>query len=370
MIRLANSSMLLSSLLGLGRQGAAGDDAANLVRMATTRADQALKAAPAKTAELPAKTATTRPAVTVSLSRMAQAAQASQIAQAAQKQQAAQAEPEADPASKAELYRAEPYRVVLPPGAQGQPVRSSGASPFTPDELKKLEAVTDFARTQHQDYIRFLKEGVPPSENVATMTPAQARQRLDDLSFLTRYEAVGKQVIGSSWPAPHVFDIAANNGEVTTSMDTYMGWLKERAAQSETSATPPETKGLPVKTANGSYFTDDEYRKMDAVMNFARAQHQDYMGFLQKRAMPNEDVSAMTPAQARQRLDDLSVLPRWIEVGTQVGGDTWAKPNPFSIAANNGEVTESMDTYMGWLKDRAAQSQTPATPTSGLNIQV
>lgn len=29
-----------------------------------------------------------------------------------------------------------------------------------------------------------------------------------------------------------------------------------------------------------------------------------------------------------------------------------------------------MDTYMGWLKERAAQSETPATPTSGLNIQV
>jgi hypothetical protein len=369
MIRLANSSMLLSSLLGLGRQGGVGDDTANLVRTAATRADLALKAAPAKTAELPAKTATTRPAVTVSLSRMAQAAQAAQIAQAAQKQQAAQPEPEADPASKAELYRAEPYRVVLPPGAKGQPVRSSGVSPFTPDELKKLEAVTDFARTQHQDYVRFLREGTPPSENVATMTPAQARQRLDDLSFLPRYEEVGKQVIGSSWPRPHVFDIAANNGEVTTSLDTYVGWLKDRAAQSETPATPP-AKSLPARTANGSYFTDDEQKKMDAVMNFARAQHQDLMGFLMERTPPSEDVSAMTPAQARKRLDDLSVLPRWIEVGTQIGGDTWAKPQPFSIAANNGEVTESMDTYMGWLKDRAAQSETPVPPTSGLNIRV
>ncbi|MBO9543864.1 hypothetical protein [Caulobacter sp.] len=225
MIRQANSSMLLSSLLGLGRQGGAGDETANLVRAAAMRADQAVKAAPTKTAELPARTATARPAVTVSLSRMAQAAQAAQIAKAAQ--------------------------------------------------------------------------AAPPQQ-----------------------------------------------------------------------AALPEARSEPARTSNGSHFTDEEYRKMGALMDFALVQHQDYMRFHQERILPSEDVSAMTPVQARQRLDDLSVLPRWIEVGGQLGGDTWARPNPFSIATNNGEITESMDTYMGWLKDRAAQSEAPAKPTSSLNIRV
>ncbi|WP_454761717.1 hypothetical protein [Caulobacter segnis] len=245
MIRLANSSMLLSSLLGLGRQGGVGDGAANLVRTAATRADQTLKAAQTKTAELPAKTATQRPAVTVSLSRMAQAAQAAQIAKAAQ---TAQAQPAAPPEPKAEA-----------------------APKAEPDRL----------------------------------------------------------------------------------------------------APPPETKGGPPRTANGTYFTDDEQRKLQAVVDFSRAQHQDWLGFFgPERTPPSEDVSAMTPAQARQRLDDLSVLKRFDEVRIQIGDPSLASPNPFSIAANNGEITQSMDTYMGWLKDRAAQSDTPATPTSGLNIQV
>lgn len=244
MIRLANSSMLLSSMLGLGRQGGVGDDTANLVRTAATRADQALKAASAKTAELPAKTATQRPAVTVSLSRMAQAAQAAQIAKAAQ---TAQAQPAAPPEPKTEAApKAEPDRAAPPPPqTKSGPPRTANGSYFTDDEQRKLEAVFDFADAQQKDWVRVYRERTPPSENVSAMTPAQARQRLDDLSVLKRFEEVRVQIGDPSLASPRIFAIAANNGEVTESMDTYMGWLKDRAAQSDTPATP--TSGLNIQ---------------------------------------------------------------------------------------------------------------------------
>lgn len=236
MIRLANSSMLLSSLLGLGRQGGIGDDAANLVRTAAMRADPAPKATPAKTAELPAKTATQRPAVTVSLSRMAQAAQAAQIAQAAQ---AAQAQPTAAPEPKAEAApKTESVRPAPPPEAKSGPPRTANGAYFTDDEQRKLQAVIDFSRAQHQDLMRFRREGILPSEDVSAMTPTQARQRLDDLSVLKRFDEVRIQIGDPSLASPTPFSIAANNGDVTESMDTYMGWLKGRAAQSQAPATP------------------------------------------------------------------------------------------------------------------------------------
>lgn len=231
MIRLANSSMLLSSLLGLGRQGGGGDETANLVRTAAMRADQALKAAPTKTAELTAKTASQRPVVTVSLSRTAQAAQAAQIAQAAQgvpSPQAVSPAPKADPEPKAQ-----PDRPAPPTEAKGPP-RTANGTYFTDDEQRKLEAIIDFAKAQHLDYVRYGRERIPPSENVSAMTPAQARQRLDDLSVLKRFDEVRIQIGDPSLASPHIFSIAANNGEITYSMDTYMGWLKDRAAQSET----------------------------------------------------------------------------------------------------------------------------------------
>lgn len=225
MIRLANSSTLLSTMLGLGRQG---DETANLVRTAALRTDRALKAAPAKTAEPAAKTSTARPAVTVSLSRMAQAAQAAQT-------QAAQAEPETLSAKTSEPERPKP-----PPGTVGQPGRNVGVSPFTLDEQQKLEAIVDLQKAQHRDYIRFVQERIAPND-VSSMTPADARKQLDDLSALPHLQEVQTRVMG--WASsPFVF--AMKDGQSTDSLDTYKGWLQERA-QSE--AAPPPTSGLDVQ---------------------------------------------------------------------------------------------------------------------------
>jgi hypothetical protein len=208
MIRLANSSMLLSALLGHDRQGGVGDAATNLARSPATRADQAQRRASTKTPDVPAKTSTARPSVTVSLSPMAQAAQA-----------------QAD----SSLATTE---------AKGRPARAVGVSPFTSDEQKKLEAIQKLSLAQHRDYVRFRREGVLPSEDLSSLTPIQARQRLDDLSVLPRLRAVETQTLGRA--ASQTFVFAIKDGETTESMDTYVGWLKERAQQSGTTATPPK----------------------------------------------------------------------------------------------------------------------------------
>ncbi|MDR6623980.1 hypothetical protein [Caulobacter segnis] len=193
MNRVSNSYLAMSALLGRGRLGASSDDTANLIRTAALRADRAMKAAPAKAAELPAK-ATERPAVTVSLSQAAQTA-------LAQARAAVQARPDSSVRSPSPTSST-PATPALEPEPQAAPstaapeakTESAPTKPrsikdidfenLTPEDRTWLVAQNEAGRANHEAVMMIWRD--LDSRDTDQVTPVEARALLAKLEPLVK----------------------------------------------------------------------------------------------------------------------------------------------------------------------------------------
>jgi hypothetical protein len=192
MNRVSNSYLAMSALLGQGRLGASSDDTANLIRTAASRADRAMKAAPAKAAELPAK-ATERPAVTVSLSQAAQMA-------LAQARAAVQARPESSVQSSSPTPSTpatpapEPEPQAAPSTAAPEAKTESPTKPrsikdidfgnLTPEDRTWLIAQNEAGRANHEA-VMMIRHDLD-SRDTDQVTPVEARALLAKLEPLVK----------------------------------------------------------------------------------------------------------------------------------------------------------------------------------------